>query len=346
MEQEPHTENLFRTTKRRKFIRKRDEGQIEEQTTATASETVPSSQHEGDDAPNISELLKARKAGKPRWNGVTFSNASTNTLQDATSTPAGSIVRQDTEAARLRAITDRFVPHTGQTVDVDKHMIDYIESEMAKRRLGTPTPDPNTNTYDEDGLDMRKRGDSKPFTQRQPVSIGKIQEIDLGQDAILKNARRTEMAIRKQNGETVIEDDEQPPPKPRKVRLGRDGKPMRLRRGPKRRNSEDVQRDKLVEEVLRETKLEIYDEPSGESSNDNDNELEADERVAEQFKQDFIEAMQSRKRTRTAGQPKPPGGSSTGKAGESVSRGPKLGGSRNARAAMREKELQQQKGKR
>lgn len=92
--------------------------------------------------------------------------------------------------------------------------------------------------------------------------------------------------------------------------------------------------------------MEIYDEPSGESSNENDNELEADERVAEQFKQNFMEAMQSRKRTRTGGQPKPPGGTGTGRPGESVSRGPKLGGSRNARAAMREKELKQQKGKR
>lgn len=127
---------------------------------------------------------------------------------------------------------------------------------MAKRRLDTPTPDSGVHAYEKDGLDMRERTEFKPFTQRQPVSLGKIQEIDLGRDATLKNAQRTEMAIRKQNGEIVIEDDEQPPPTRRKVRLGRDGKPMRPRRGPKRRNSEDVHRDKLVEEVLRETKRE------------------------------------------------------------------------------------------
>lgn len=110
--------------------------------------------------------------------------------------------------------------------------------------------------HDDYSLDRLGREPSRPSGQRQPVSLGKIQEIDLGQDATLRNARRTEMALRKQNGETVIE-EEQPPPKPRKLRIGRDGKPLRPRRGPKRRNSEDVQRDKLVEEVLRETKCEF-----------------------------------------------------------------------------------------
>lgn len=83
--------------------------------------------------------------------------------------------------------------------------------------------------------------------------------------------------------------------------------------------------------------VDIYDAPSDESTDKDD--LEADERVAEQFKQDFIEAMQSRKRNRTSGQPRQPGVS-----GGDAPRGPKLGGSRNARAAMREKEMQQ-KGK-
>lgn len=38
-----------------------------------------------------------------------------------------------------------------------------------------------------------------------------------------------------------------------KVRLGKNGKPRRTRR---RRNSDDMKRDKLVEEVLRESKRE------------------------------------------------------------------------------------------
>jgi hypothetical protein len=62
--------------------------------------------------------------------------------------------------------------------------------------------------------------------------------------------------------------------------------------------------------------------------------LDADERIAEQFRQDFMDAMQARQRNRVTGQPKLP----AGKPGEPVQRGPKLGGSRSARAAMREQQ--------
>ena len=47
-----------------------------------------------------------------------------------------------------------------------------------------------------------------------------------------------------------------------------------------------------------------------------------------------MDAKEARQRNRTAGQPKPP----TLKPGEQVQRGPKLGGSRSARAAMREQQ--------
>jgi hypothetical protein len=77
--------------------------------------------------------------------------------------------------------------------------------------------------------------------------------------------------------------------------------------------------------------VDIYDEPE---SQDQEDSLDTDDRIAEQFKQDFMDAMQARQRNRTAGQPKPP----TLKPGEQVQRGPKLGGSRSARAAMREQQ--------
>lgn len=81
--------------------------------------------------------------------------------------------------------------------------------------------------------------------------------------------------------------------------------------------------------------MEIYDEPNTEHQDDS---LDADERVAEQFRRDFIEAMQARHRHRTGGHSK----TSNHKPGEHPPRGPKLGGSRSARAAMRE---QQEKAK-
>jgi hypothetical protein len=223
----------------------------------------------------------------------------------------------------------------------------YIDFEMAKRRLGGNLPSSATNNdsvhnsqSDSDGYDDSTN--DKRLVQRHPASLGKIHEIDLGADASLRNAERTETAIRRaQNGEPLPDPDEKPL-KPRKPRMGRDGKPMKSRPR-KRRNSEDIKRDQLVEQVLRESRLEIYDEPVEAPPGDTNNEdLDTDEKIAEQFRQDFMDAMESRQRNRTAGQPKMP----IGKAGEVGQKGPKLGGSRSARAAMRERELaEQQKGK-
>lgn len=64
------------------------------------------------------------------------------------------------------------------------------------------------------------------------------------------------------------------------------------------------------------------------ASQQNDDQA-ADDRIAEQFRRDFLDAIHSRRRgarAKTAKTTKP-----------DVPRGPKLGGSRSARAAMREK---------
>jgi hypothetical protein len=73
--------------------------------------------------------------------------------------------------------------------------------------------------------------------------------------------------------------------------------------------------------------VDVYDEPEEEPQADDQ---AADERIAEQFRRDFLDAIQSRRRTRTT---------------KTVSKteapkGPKLGGSRSARAAMRESQAQ------
>jgi hypothetical protein len=73
--------------------------------------------------------------------------------------------------------------------------------------------------------------------------------------------------------------------------------------------------------------VDVYDEPEEEPQADDQ---AADDRIAEQFRRDFLDAIQSRRRTRTT---------------KTVSKteapkGPKLGGSRSARAAMRESQAQ------
>ena len=76
--------------------------------------------------------------------------------------------------------------------------------------------------------------------------------------------------------------------------------------------------------------MEIYDEPEVELPNDDQ---AADDRIAEQFRRDFMDAISSR-RQRSSHAAKKTAGAKV----DDKPRGPKLGGSRNARAAMREQQ--------
>ena len=71
--------------------------------------------------------------------------------------------------------------------------------------------------------------------------------------------------------------------------------------------------------------MDVYDEPEEEAHSDDQ---AADDRIAEQFRRDFMDAIQSRRRLARG---KPAKATKT-----EAPRGPKLGGSRSARAAMRE----------
>lgn len=136
--------------------------------------------------------------------------------------------------------------------------MDYIESEMAKRHernLPSDTRAPNT---DDDyngvgGIIKGPSGDQLP--ERQPASLGKLHEIDLGPDAKLRNIARTEAAAKRLVGDERPPEEEEEEAPAKKVRLGKDGKPWR---GRKRRNSEDIKRDQLVEEVMRESKCKFF----------------------------------------------------------------------------------------
>ena len=78
--------------------------------------------------------------------------------------------------------------------------------------------------------------------------------------------------------------------------------------------------------------MEIYDEPEEDAGNDDQ---AADDRIAEQFRREFMEAISSR-RHRTG--PAVPTKAAKGVKVDDKPKGPKLGGSRSARAAMREQQ--------
>ena len=346
--------DLFRPSKRQKFYRKRTDAE-DEDLPSVPSGPLPSvtvdeliSHHARltdnqdqklDDKPlSVAEILRQRKAVLRRKGGIEF----TNSHASASTPPQTSdalVVKEDDTPAEIKSVIERFAPQTGQVSDVaDKHMyalpspiqlsldaatnvirMAYIDSELAKRQR----QDQSSSTQSLNGQELSSNGALLDAgLSRQPAAIGKLHEIDLGPDATLRNIALTEAAQRKLEGiEPDIDESTG------KVRLRRDGKPWRPR---KRRNSQDVKRDKIVEEVMRESKLDIYDEPDEEVNNDDQ---AADDRIAEQFRRDYMDAVSSRQQK--SAQAKKP---AKGKEVDDQPRGPKLGGSRSARAAMRERE--------
>ncbi|KAL8821225.1 MAG: hypothetical protein Q9223_000691 [Gallowayella weberi] len=355
---EEPAQEVLRPFKRRKFYRKRADSPAGDEALPSASTldipptdgisvNDPENAHHSDDAGDtspltVTEILRRRKAAQRKRVGIEFGKDIA--LPESSSVEAslgGDLLDKEDSLDKILTVVDRFAPQTGQVADVDKHMyaisnhtspprkvadtddvrMAYIDSEMAKRRESQARPEAPSIDPDSDD-EILYDVTTALAKHRQPAALGKLHEIDLGRDATLKNIARTEAAKRRlEGGEPEIEEAMG------KVRLRKDGKPWRGRR---RRNSDDVKRDKLVEEVMKESRLEIYDEPEVELPND---EQAADDRVAEQFRRDFLDAISSRRRRAAQKAKKGPGSKVDDKP-----RGPKLGGSRSARAAMREQQ--------
>ena len=154
---------------------------------------------------------------------------------------------------RMRGFKVIHTAYRGILTDVGRTA--YIDSELAKRRQertaarSQPPSAISATTTRAEGTQLERDRGKDVEVQRQPAALGKLFEIDLGDEARDRNVERTEQARRRMDGE-VVEEEQAPKGK---VRLGRDGKPWRPR---KRRGSNDVKRDMLVEDVLRENRCE------------------------------------------------------------------------------------------
>ena len=205
----------------------------------------------------------------------------------------------------------------------------YVDSKLAELRRGAVDDErdnvniPASNTGQPGGI-------TRAHQERQAARLGKLQEVDLGPSTTLRNIELTEAAKRRLETGDPLRPQEQGKPKPW--------------RGRRRRNSDDVRRDQLVEEVLRESRrmlypgpflisslltftVDIYDEPEPAQAED---EQAADDRIAEKFKQEFLDAIKHNHVRRSA-----PAATSASRTKDERPKGPKLGGSRNARAAMK-----------
>lgn len=197
----------------------------------------------------------------------------------------------------------------------------------------------------------------------RPTLSGKLHEVDLGEEVRERNAIMTEQARRRLAGEAVEDESDGSKKRPK---IGKDGKPWRPR---KRRASEDIERDQLVDELMRENKrklalsplflilpiileeilllfflgggeelltfcvVDVYD-VSAQADSMDDTDMPADERIAREFRREFMDALALRRQQRRRAPV--PASKAKAKQQEEVLRGPKLGGSRNARAAMRD----------
>jgi hypothetical protein len=132
-------EPLFRPVKRRKFLRKRQDQRLQDPKPCVPQTGPPSleptckiqladdassgpNEHHGQDTITV-DILRRRKAHKVRRGGIEFSTGSRQMGDGGRESPSsGALTLENVEEARLRAISDRFIPYTGQQVDVDKHM--------------------------------------------------------------------------------------------------------------------------------------------------------------------------------------------------------------------------------
>lgn len=338
-------------------------GKMDDATTTTTTTTTNENEsgskrnEEGEESDvSLQALLRLRKAQKMRKGGVEFTSSMRNT-DSTTSNALTTTTAQKEGDDPLKDIQERFVGQSGQVKDVDIHMIAYVEAEMARRRgiaAAAAAAAENTNIDNGSRHNTETTTTTSRFTpaQRNAASLGKLHEIDLGPSATEANIARTEAAARSlldpsqsTSTSTSTTNPDQQTTTTTTTTATANQKSKRPFNKRSRRTSTDIARDTLVEQILHETALSTFLPPNSTTTNPtshnetdptSNTEQTTDDIVAEQFRRDFIDAIQARRRA-----PKKvvqPVQGRPGQRVEEVVRGPKLGGSRAARAAMRERE--------
>ncbi|KAF5616514.1 hypothetical protein F52700_12808 [Fusarium sp. NRRL 52700] len=328
---EPATEPVrFRTGKKRKAYRQRVKEEdasvpetIQPHPTASASEPShelarkASTDRAQDEEESVATALKLRNARRARPGGVAFRN--TNRPDDDMNKERA-LMPHDADGTSnnepiMKGVADRFTHQTGRLTDLnDKHMMDYIESRLYNRAGGNTS----RNTLSASPSDpARQPSATTNHESGRAVMQGQLMEINLEDHS--------------DRGENAVQADSAADggPRAKKPRLRRDGTPWRSRN---RRDSDALKRDQIVDEILHETRRQNSHTVVA------DQDGAADARLAEEFRQQFLEDVaerQLRKKKAT---------NQTTRAGtEEVLKGPKLGGSRNARAQMRDLLLKKEK---
>lgn len=184
----------------------------------------------------------------------------------------------------------------------------YIDAQMAKMRSERAIPVP-TEATSAISLEHQRPTKGQSHINSSHARLGEVEEVEV--QVTSDDGRVTR--VRKE-----------------RVRLGRDGKPLPPRKKRYERTAEDVARDAMVERLLSENRFEnVYTSPSPDTERRGDSDQagqyeDADARMADEFRRDFIATAEENKARRQVGSAK----------ATDMSKGPKMGGSKNQRAAV------------
>ncbi|THX59585.1 hypothetical protein D6D06_01915 [Aureobasidium pullulans] len=302
---------VFRASKRRKVFRKRrdddeaSDGDVATPTGSTAVATNNQDQEVETETREGSVASRHVRPGGARKGGVAFS--STRTANDSGTSSVFDTNAPPTPLNPVEHAQARFVAPTGHIASADdKHMMAYVDSKLARL---TPSHEASTSTTNQSSTPADLGSVSTTAVQQvaaNPASVarGHLGEVDINQPTLPTNTTTS-----------------RPPKRPRKPWHNR-------------RNSASLARDAMVDQILRESQLNIYEPsssavPQGSTSTAADTE-DADERMAAEFQRNFYAQAEERAVRRVAAPPPPTFGANKL---ESL-KGPKLGGSRSQRAAM------------
>lgn len=122
----PNPETLFRPVKRRKFLRRRPEAPQDEpqadSSSPAPSQPQPQDETQASDGVHSTDIARLRRLQRARKGGIEFSATSRQAAEHASKNALSTASADEIESERIRAMCDRFTGHTGQTVDVDRHM--------------------------------------------------------------------------------------------------------------------------------------------------------------------------------------------------------------------------------
>lgn len=126
-------EPLFRSVKKRKFLRRRPDHdqETQENTPETSNENghdaaAAAAGSAGSTTEETPDVVRLRRPQRVRKGGIEFSTTTRQTADNGSGSGSQAVEAHqeadEGDETNVLAMCDRFTAHTGQTVDVDKHM--------------------------------------------------------------------------------------------------------------------------------------------------------------------------------------------------------------------------------